>query len=263
MEGDPSHQDPHSKSWTIGIGELDGITAADLSGIDFGDITDLEPLYAMDDLTELWLVDTRNVAASDLDLLLDNLETIERTDTEGILYMTGADFDRLNTAGGGLLTTWHREPGHHVEFIQIGDVNHDGMHNGLDVDPFVDVVLASQFDVAADMNGDGAVSGLDVDHFVTVLVGDDAQQIPEPPTLLLGLLALGVVGGWRRWSGCRCAVDVSSVFNPCFIRGSFQCLAYISCSQPQHPPQPTTEPEVKTIEQLRAAAAPAWPADQP
>jgi hypothetical protein len=79
------------------------------------------------------------VAASDLDLLLDNLETIERTDTEGILSMTGADFDGLNTAGGGLLTTWHGEPGHHVEFLQIGDVNHDGMQNGLDVDPFVDV----------------------------------------------------------------------------------------------------------------------------
>ena len=42
----------------IGIGELDGITELDLSGVDFGNITDLGPLYVMDDLTDLWLVDT-------------------------------------------------------------------------------------------------------------------------------------------------------------------------------------------------------------
>ena len=35
-----------------GIGELDGITEMDLSGVDFADITDLGPLYVMDDLTD-------------------------------------------------------------------------------------------------------------------------------------------------------------------------------------------------------------------
>ena len=184
--------------WQIGIGELDGITEMDLSGIDFANITDLEPLYVMDDLTDLWLVDTANLDATDLDVLLDNLATIEGTDTEGILYMTQADFDAFNTAGGGLLAAWDAEPGHHVEFLQLGDVNHDTEVNGLDVDPFVDVLLASRFDVAADMNGDGAVNGLDVDPFVAAVVGG-AQHIPEPSTLLLGLLALGVVGGWRKW----------------------------------------------------------------
>ena len=151
----------------------------DLSGIDFVDITDLAPLYVMDDLTDLWLVDTQNLDATDLDVLLDNLETIEGTDTEGVLYMTQADYDAFNTAGGGLLAAWDAEPGHHVEFLQIGDVNHDTEVNGLDVDPFVDVLLASRFDVAADMNGDGAVNGLDVDPFVAAVVGGVLNQSPN------------------------------------------------------------------------------------
>ncbi|MFV1981250.1 MAG: leucine-rich repeat domain-containing protein, partial [Rhodothermia bacterium] len=100
-----------------GIGELDGITEMDLSGVDFVKITDLEPLYVMDDLTDLWLVATLNLDAFDLDLLLDNLVTIEGTSTEGILYMTQADFDAFNTAGGGLLAAWDAEPGHHVQVV--------------------------------------------------------------------------------------------------------------------------------------------------
>jgi hypothetical protein len=183
----------------IGIGELDAITEMDLSGIDFASITDLEPLYAMDDLTDLWFVDTQNVDATALDVLLDNLATIEGTDTEGILYMTRADFEAFNTAGGDLLSTWDAEPGHHVEFLSLGDVNHDTEVNGLDVDPFMDVLLASRFDVAADMNGDGLVNGLDVVPFVAGELAGSTQQIPEPSTLLLALVALGVVGGWRKW----------------------------------------------------------------
>jgi hypothetical protein len=82
----------------------------------------------------------------------------------------------------------------------LGDTNGDGQLDGLDVDPFVDVLLASRFDVAADMNGDGAVNGLDVDPFVAAVVGG-TQPIPEPSTLLLCIVALGVVGGWRKWGG--------------------------------------------------------------
>jgi hypothetical protein len=182
-----------------GIGELDGVTEMDLSGIDFVNITDLEPLYAMDDLTDLWLANTSNLDAADLDTLLRNLETIEGADIEGILYMTQADFDAFNTAGGGLLDAWDVEPGHRVEFLQIGDVNHDTEVNGLDVDPFVDVLLASRFDVAADMNGDGVVNGLDVGPFVEIVDFGDTQPIPEPSTLLLCIVALGVAGGWRKW----------------------------------------------------------------
>jgi hypothetical protein len=54
------------EDWTIGIGELDDIAHMDLSGIDFASITDLAPLYVMDDLTDLWLVDTQNLDATDL-----------------------------------------------------------------------------------------------------------------------------------------------------------------------------------------------------
>jgi hypothetical protein len=82
----------------------------------------------------------------------------------------------------------------------LGDTNGDGQLDGLDVDPFVDVLLASRFDVAADMNEDQVVNGLDVDPFVSAVVGS-VQQIPEPSTLLLALIALGVVGGWRKWGG--------------------------------------------------------------
>jgi len=37
-------------AWSDGIGEILGITELDLSGVDFVDITNLAPLYAMDDL---------------------------------------------------------------------------------------------------------------------------------------------------------------------------------------------------------------------
>jgi hypothetical protein len=63
----------------------------------------------------------------------------------------------------------------------------------------VDVLLASRFDVAADINGDGAVNGLDVDPFVAAVVGGGTQHIPEPSTLLLAIVALGLVGAWRKW----------------------------------------------------------------
>jgi hypothetical protein len=118
----------------IGIGELDAdITEMDLSGIDYGNITDLGPLYVMDDLTDLRLVDTVNLGASDLDALLNNLATIEGTATEGILYMTQANFDAFNTDGGDLLATWDGESGHHVEFVvQPGDFDEDGDVDGAD-----------------------------------------------------------------------------------------------------------------------------------
>jgi Leucine-rich repeat (LRR) protein len=102
----------------VGIGELSGITSVDLSGIDFANITDLKPLYAMDDLTSIRLVNAKNLDASAFDVLLDNLATIEGTGKEGVLYMTQADFDALNEAGNGLLAVWDAEPGHHVEVVK-------------------------------------------------------------------------------------------------------------------------------------------------
>jgi hypothetical protein len=87
----------------------------------------------------------------------------------------------------------------------VGDVNGDGEVNGLDVDPFVAVLLNGStellLNLKADMNGDGEVNGLDVDPFVAAVIGGGTQPIPEPSTLLLAILALGMVGEWRKWGG--------------------------------------------------------------
>jgi hypothetical protein len=118
-------------SYDIGIGEFTHVTNLDLSGIDFAEITDLSvfyscpdegdcrPGYGMNDLTDLWLVNTENLDAVALDGLLDDLETIESPDTEGVLYMTRANYNAFNAAGGGLLSDWNDEPGHHVEFVPV------------------------------------------------------------------------------------------------------------------------------------------------
>jgi hypothetical protein len=83
----------------------------------------------------------------------------------------------------------------------LGDVNLNGEVNGLDVDPFVDVLLSGLYQPEADMNEDQVVNGLDVDPFVAAVVGGGMPQIPEPSTLLLAILALGVAAGWRKWCG--------------------------------------------------------------
>jgi hypothetical protein len=56
----------------------------------------------------------------------------------------------------------------------LGDVNHDGQVNGLDVDPFVGVLIHGPYDAAADMDQNGQVNGLDVDPFVAAVVGGGA-----------------------------------------------------------------------------------------
>jgi hypothetical protein len=79
-----------------------------------------------------------------------------------------------------------------------GDINFDYEVNGLDVDPFIDLLLNGQYAYTADMNEDGEVNGLDVDPFVATVVGGGAAAVPEPSTLLLALIAMGVIGGWRK-----------------------------------------------------------------
>jgi hypothetical protein len=88
----------------------------------------------------------------------------------------------------------------HIPASELADVNLDGVVNGLDVGPFVDTLLSGKDDWTADMNGDGIVNGLDVDPFVAAVVGG-TQPISEPSTFLLALVAVGVVGAWRKWGG--------------------------------------------------------------
>ena len=106
-----------AQPYQIGIGELAGITELDLSGVDFSLITDLSPLGMLDDLTDLRLVGASNIDALGLDAMLDELATMEGAATEGVLYLTQADYDAFNIAGSGLLATWNGEDGHHVEII--------------------------------------------------------------------------------------------------------------------------------------------------
>jgi hypothetical protein len=72
----------------------------------------------------------------------------------------------------------------------LGDVNQDGQVDGLDVDPFVGVLLDGGYQTEADMNKDQVVDGVDVDPFVAAVVGGGTQQIPEPSALVLATLGL-------------------------------------------------------------------------
>ncbi len=53
----------------------------------------------------------------------------------------------------------------------VGDINRDGIVNLLDIQPFVDLLAAADFDKAADINGDGSVNLLDVAGFVELIIG--------------------------------------------------------------------------------------------
>jgi hypothetical protein len=90
---------------------------------------------------------------------------------------------------GGLIE-YVGDPGHTL----LGDVNLDKVVNGLDVDPFVAVLLNGPFQAEADMNLDGVVNGLDVDPFVAAVVGGGVQAVPEPSTLaLVALVGLAML----------------------------------------------------------------------
>ena len=85
--------------------------------------------------------------------------------------------------------------------VILGDVNGDGVVNGLDVQPFIDVLLPGDYQAEADMNEDLAVNGLDVDPFVAAVVGGGSQTVPEPSTFILAALGLlGLLAHTRRRS---------------------------------------------------------------
>jgi hypothetical protein len=182
-----------TESWCTGIGELSGITKLDLSGVDFSAITDLSPLYVMDSLTDLWLVGVLNMDATALDTLLDNLMVMEDPSIEGALYLTQADYDAFNTAGGGKLAIWDAEAGHHVDIVEIiglGDANADGLVDDADA-----TILASHWHQMGgaswfdgDFNGDGNVTDADASILAAHWhVGVEAltSNVPEPGALAM------------------------------------------------------------------------------
>jgi hypothetical protein len=132
----------------------------------------------------------------------------EIVDVRGVLsgQFTGTGEGDLvgNYGGHDLFVSYVGGDGNNVALFTkgiAGDVNLDGNANGLDVDPFVNVLLSGAYQAGADINQDGEVNGLDVDPFVAAVLGSGAHQIPEPSTLLLAIIALGVLSGWRKWGG--------------------------------------------------------------
>jgi hypothetical protein len=79
----------------------------------------------------------------------------------------------------------------------LGDVNGDEAVNGLDVAPFVALVIAGTWQEEADCNYDMVVNGLDVDGFVDLVIGGGSQAVPEPSTLLATITLLLGLLYWR------------------------------------------------------------------
>jgi hypothetical protein len=146
------------------------------------------------------------VDANALDILLDNMAAMEAPSIEGALYLTQADFDAFNTAGGGLLAAWDDEDGHHVVIVDnigLGDANSDGVVNDKDAS-----ILGAHWQqhggancLDGDFNGDGNVNDADA----AILAahwgeGTGEESVPEPSSLALlaGIAVMGMVYLRRR-----------------------------------------------------------------
>jgi len=96
-----------------------------------------------------------------------------------------------------LASAWNTDLGH-IRVVDPGDMNGDGNVDGLDIDPFVQMLTGGgSFDAAGDTNGDGTIDGLDIDPFVGALTGAGVSAatihaaIPEPGSIALLLVAAG------------------------------------------------------------------------
>ena len=83
-----------------------------------------------------------------------------------------------------------------LRLLILGDVNGDGVVDGLDIQPFVDLLTGGGYQAEADINGDGVVDGLDIQPFVDIITGGGGSPTPEPATL--SLLLLGALAVRRR-----------------------------------------------------------------
>jgi hypothetical protein len=83
----------------------------------------------------------------------------------------------------------------------VGDVNYDGVVNGLDIG-----LVASQWlqkgKVLADANGDGVVNGLDFSvissNWLATSAGGSGATAPEPATIVLALVGAIALLTYRR-----------------------------------------------------------------
>jgi len=131
--------------------------------------------------------------------------------TNGYNPQLGDDFQVLNAAGningtfnaftvpvlpGGLV--WHIGELYTTGTIIIGeclqgDVNHDGVVDSLDIQPFVDLLSGGGFQCEADINKDLVVDSLDIQPLVDLIAGN-AAPVPEPSGIaLLGAGALALI----------------------------------------------------------------------
>ena len=59
-----------------------------------------------------------------------------------------------------------------TDFIQLGDVNSDGIINVLDIVVVVNIILGmDEFNILADINSDGNIDVLDIVHIVNLILG--------------------------------------------------------------------------------------------
>ena len=86
-----------------------------------------------------------------------------------------------------------------------GDVNFDGVVNGLDISQVASHWLQTGAGAPGDANGDGVVNGLDISVISSNWLksfggasGGGAAAVPEPSTLLLAVLAVLVAWSCRR-----------------------------------------------------------------
>jgi hypothetical protein len=135
------------------------------------DVTDLVQAWSDGSLENNGLAVVWNGGDPDLGSLYPRFRSMQYLDDESLWPMLDVTFG--SDQGDGLK----------------GDVNDDTEVNGLDVDPFVDVLLNGTTDTdmeyRADVNDDGIVNGLDVDPFVELVVGGGVAAVPEPSSLVL------------------------------------------------------------------------------
>ena len=114
---------------------------------------------------------TRLVDRDDLALLLEALGTAEPS---------ASDLDRDGHCDRNDLAILLGCYGNRLPVLLPGDVNGDGVVDGSDVQPFVDVLTVGAYHAQADINGDGIVDGLDIQPFVDIITGVGGSAIPGP-----------------------------------------------------------------------------------